>query len=239
MNNTSGTPTQKKEALSAILEKHFNEEEKKEEASSNKSGAIPKEQVKSKKSNKNKVKSPEPTTKKEEQKLKTPEPKEEEKSKTPEQSKSKNKKKNKNKNKNKTVENKEQSPVTEAVQVSQNTEVKTEDKIPEAEPEKTEEKTIKDESSVKSAKTAEQIKKDIAEYLKKSKETPIVTPRPVEAVTDKKLTEEEVKNMVANIEEKSERVRDDIADMAMSEQYLRTKQALLKAKKKEQEMQIA
>ena len=55
----------------------------------------------------------------------------------------------------------------------------------------------------------------------------------------KKLTEEEVKNMVANIEEKSERVRDDIADMAMSEQYLRTKQALLKAKKKEQEMQIA
>merc|ERR1712121_121325 len=43
MNNTSGTPTQKKEALSAILEKHFNEEEKKEEASTNKSGAIPKE----------------------------------------------------------------------------------------------------------------------------------------------------------------------------------------------------
>ena len=34
-------------------------------------------------------------------------------------------------------------------------------------------------------------------------------------------------------------IRDDIADMAMSEQYLRTKQALLKAKKKEQEMQIA
>merc|ERR1719394_244790 len=239
MNNTSGTPTQKKEALSAILEKHFNEEEKKEEASSNKSGAIPKEQVKSKKSNKNKVKSPEPTLKKEEQKLKTPEPKVEEKSKTPEPSKSKNKKKNKNKNKNKTVEKIEQNPVTEEVQVSQNTEVKTEDKIPEAEPEKTEEKTIKDESSVKSVKTAEQIKKDIAEYLKKSKETPIVAPRPVEAVTDKKLTEEEVKNMVANIEEKSERVRDDIADMAMSEQYLRTKQALLKAKKKEQEMQIA
>merc|ERR1712121_526406 len=153
------------------------------------------------------VKSSEPTTKKEEQKLKTPEPKVEEKSKTPEQSKSKNKKKNKNKNKNKnkTVENKEQSPVTEAVHVSQNNEVKTEDKIPEAEPEKTEEKTIKDESSVKSVKTAEQIKKDIAEYLKKSKETPIVAPKPVEAVTDKKLTEEEVKNMVANIEEKSER----------------------------------
>merc|ERR1712227_750882 len=100
-------------------------------------------------------------------------------------------KKNKNKNKNKTVENKEQSPVTEAVQVSQNTEVKTEDKIPEAEPEKTEEKTIKDESSVKSVKTAEQIKKDIAEYLKKSKETPIVAPRPVEAVTGKTGQKEE------------------------------------------------
>merc|ERR1712227_551493 len=121
---------------------------------------------------------------------------------------------------------KEQSPVTEAVQVSQNTEVKTEDKI-------------KDDSSVKPVKTAEQIKKDIAEYLKKSKEAPIVAPKQVEAVTEKKLTEEEVKNMVANIEEKSERVRDDIADMAMSEQYLRTKQALLKAKKKEQGMQIA
>merc|ERR1719351_690859 len=119
MNNTSGTPTQKKEALSAILEKHFNEEEKKEEASSNKSGAIPKEQVKSKKSNKKKVKSPEPKL---EEKSKAPEPKVEEKSKTPEPSKSKNKKKNKNKNKNKTVEKIEQNPVTEEVQVSQNTE---------------------------------------------------------------------------------------------------------------------
>merc|ERR1712117_142530 len=54
-----------------------------------------------------------------------------------------------------------------------------------------------------------------------------------------KLSEEEVKNMVAKIEHKSQTIRDDIADMAMSEQYLRTKQALLKAKKKEQEMQIA
>ena len=54
-----------------------------------------------------------------------------------------------------------------------------------------------------------------------------------------KLTEEEVKNMVAKVEDKCQNVRDDIADMAMSEQYLRTKQAMLKAKKKEQEMEIA
>jgi len=53
------------------------------------------------------------------------------------------------------------------------------------------------------------------------------------------MSEEEVKNMVAKVEDKCQTIRDDIADMAMSEQYLRTKQALLKAKKKEQEMQIA
>merc|ERR1712043_5078 len=45
--------------------------------------------------------------------------------------------------------------------------------------------------------------------------------------------------MVARVEGKCETMRGDIADMAMSEQYLRTKQALLKAKKREQEMQIA
>merc|ERR1711878_160071 len=56
---------------------------------------------------------------------------------------------------------------------------------------------------------------------------------------EKKLTEDEVKSMVARVEGKCETMRGDIADMAMSEQYLRTKQALLKAKKKEQEMQIA
>merc|ERR1711941_226330 len=57
--------------------------------------------------------------------------------------------------------------------------------------------------------------------------------------SENKMTEEEVKNMVARVEGKCETMRGDIADMAMSEQYLRTKQALLKAKKKEQEMQIA
>merc|ERR1712013_751877 len=49
-----------------------------------------------------------------------------------------------------------------------------------------------------------------------------------ETKCDRKMTEEECKN-----------IRGDIADMAMSEQYLRTKQALLMAKKKEQEMKIA
>merc|ERR1719510_1675400 len=54
-----------------------------------------------------------------------------------------------------------------------------------------------------------------------------------------KLTEEEVKDMVAKVEGKCKNIKDNIADMAMSEQYLRTKQAMLKAKKKEQEMKIA
>merc|ERR1711931_478127 len=44
-----------------------------------------------------------------------------------------------------------------------------------------------------------------------------------------KMTEEEVKKTV----------KSDMADMAMTEQYLRTKQALLMAKKKEQEMKVA
>jgi len=60
-----------------------------------------------------------------------------------------------------------------------------------------------------------------------------------EPSADKKMTEEEVKKMVANVENKCKNIHGDIADMAMSEQYLRTKQALLVAKKKEQEMKIA
>merc|ERR1712112_336048 len=122
MNNSTGTPTQKKEALSAILEKHFNEEEKKEDAAINKeSGAIPKESaaVKQKKSHKNKVESPEPAPMKEEQKLQTPELKVDEKAQNPEQSKAKNKKKNRNKNKKNAVEKKEKSPASADVQMSQ------------------------------------------------------------------------------------------------------------------------
>merc|ERR1711974_177236 len=42
-----------------------------------------------------------------------------------------------------------------------------------------------------------------------------------------KMTEEEVKQMVENVEGKCKTVKSDMADMAMTEQYLRTKQALL------------
>jgi len=80
-------------------------------------------------------------------------------------------------------------------------------------------------------------------------ETEKVSPSVVEDVNDsevketeeaeEKLSEEEVKEMVAKVEGKCKNVKDNIADMAMSEQYLRTKQAMLKAKKKEQEMKIA
>merc|ERR1712192_264374 len=52
-------------------------------------------------------------------------------------------------------------------------------------------------------------------------------------------TAEEVKQMVENVEGKCKTVKSDMADMAMTEQYLRTKQALLMAKKKEQEMKVA
>jgi len=55
----------------------------------------------------------------------------------------------------------------------------------------------------------------------------------------KKMSEEDVKATVNRIEGKVQSVRGNIADMAMSEQYLRTKQAMLMAKKKEQEMRIA
>merc|ERR1711974_500924 len=54
-----------------------------------------------------------------------------------------------------------------------------------------------------------------------------------------KMTEEEVKQMVENVEGKCKTVKSDMADMAMTEQYLRTKQALLMAKKKEQEMKVS
>merc|ERR1719435_385332 len=54
-----------------------------------------------------------------------------------------------------------------------------------------------------------------------------------------KMSEEDVKATVTRIEGKVKSVRGNIADMAMSEQYLRTKQALLMAKKKEKEMKIA
>jgi len=53
------------------------------------------------------------------------------------------------------------------------------------------------------------------------------------------LSEEEIRATVDKMECKVKSVRGDIADIAMSEQYLRTKQAMLMAKKKEQEKKIA
>merc|ERR1711872_798638 len=48
---------------------------------------------------------------------------------------------------------------------------------------------------------------------------------------EEKLTEDQVKAMVAKVEGKCQNISSDIANMAMSEQYLRTKQAMLMAKK--------
>merc|ERR1711874_111012 len=48
-----------------------------------------------------------------------------------------------------------------------------------------------------------------------------------------------IQETVKKIEGKCATVRGNLADMAMSEQYLRTKQALLLAKKKEKEMEVA
>merc|ERR1712029_925661 len=96
--------------------------------------------------------------------------------------------------------------------------------------------TVKEESikptGSKPKMTAEQLKQELDRYLKKDNEEEV-------AKKKNKPTEEEIKNMVAKVEDKCQNMREDIADMAMSEQYLRTKQAPLKAKKKEQEMKIA
>merc|ERR1712127_450517 len=59
------------------------------------------------------------------------------------------------------------------------------------------------------------------------------------AVKEDKMSEEEVRAMVEKVENRCKAVSGDMADMAMSEQYLRTKQAILMAKKKEEEMKVA
>jgi len=77
-------------------------------------------------------------------------------------------------------------------------------------------------------------KKEIIKRLEQLEKEKTVVEKPEE-----RMTEDEVKTMVENAEGKCKTVRNDMADMAMSEQYLRTKQAMLMAKKKEQEMKIA
>lgn len=94
-----------------------------------------------------------------------------------------------------------------------------------------EEKGQLDAAMAKSERKKALIKR-MEEMEKKQKEE-----KPAEQ--DSKMSEEEVKEMVKNVEGKCQTVGKDMAEMAMSEQYLRTKQALLMAKKKEQEMTIA
>merc|ERR1712038_1325422 len=74
----------------------------------------------------------------------------------------------------------------------------------------------------------------------------VMSPEPAEkekgqldAALPKSERKEAIMRMVENVEGKCKTVKSDMADMAMTEQYLRTKQALLMAKKKEQEMKVA
>lgn len=231
----SGTldPSQKSAKISEIIEKHFNDEEKKEDQAA-KTGAVPKQTPKKSKNTAKsapaqKAKSATPEKKiAQETKVVSSKPTEPVKGKSPVPS--KNKKKNKNKNKS-------------ATEREASVEVTVKDTA--TPPSQEISKPVQKEDT-KPVKTAEQIKKDIAAYLEKSKKAQQVheemedKKKVVETEDcEKKLTEDEVKNMVARVEGKCETMRGDIADMAVSEQYLRTKQALLKAKKREQEMQIA
>jgi len=145
------------------------------------------------------------------------EPREPEKEKTPEAIKPKNKKKNKkNKNKSRKTASRSQSR-SEDVQSPK----------PESEPEKACPPQVEDAEASKAPEEEKEVKAE--EKVSEEEEVKV----------EEKLTEEEVKEMVAKVEGKCKNIKDNIADMAMSEQYLRTKQAMLKAKKKEQEMKIA
>jgi len=65
------------------------------------------------------------------------------------------------------------------------------------------------------------------------------SPEPAILPTNGETAKEDIQETVKKIEGKCATVRGDLADMAMSEQYLRTKQALLLAKKKEKEKEAA
>merc|ERR1712106_911927 len=107
------------------------------------------------------------------------------------------------------------------------------------------ETTIKDEPTIKEENIQPEV--SVEKPIDDTKEEKVPVPDVKEDISldaeeksgEDKMTEEEVKEMVAKVEGKCKNIRGDIADMAMSEQYLRTKQALLMAKKKEQEMKIA
>jgi len=152
------------------------------------------------------------------------EPKEPEKEKTPEANKSKKNKKNK-KNKNKSRKTASRSQSRSAEVKSPKLEAEPEKDIPQLEDADTSKETKVEEVTKVEEKVSEKVREKVSEEE--------------EVKAEEKLTEEEVKEMVAKVEGKCKNIKDNIADMAMSEQYLRTKQAMLKAKKKEQEMKIA
>merc|ERR1712083_1036533 len=91
---------------------------------------------------------------------------------------------------------------------------------------------------VMSPEPAEKEKGQLDAAMPKSERKEAIMRR-MEQREKEKMTEEEVKQMVENVEGKCKTVKSDMADMAMTEQYLRTKQELLMAKKKEQEMKVA
>jgi len=93
---------------------------------------------------------------------------------------------------------------------------------------------VQEKGALDAAMDKSERKKEIIKRLEQLEKEKTVVEKP-----DERMTEEEVKTMVENAEGKCKTVRNDMADMAMSEQYLRTKQAMLMAKKKEQEMKIA
>jgi hypothetical protein len=66
----------------------------------------------------------------------------------------------------------------------------------------------------------------------------LTSPEPTIVMTEEQ-SNQNIQDTVKKIEGKCATVRGNLADMALSEQYLRTKQALLLAKKKEKEMEVA
>merc|ERR1719510_2018231 len=120
--------------------------------------------------------------------------------------------------------------------------------------------TVRQEPTAVATKNAEQVKDNSPEPMKpknkknkkknknknrkarsQSRSEEVQSPKP-EPTQEPEPEPEKVSPSVVDVcekEGKCKNIKDNIADMAMSEQYLRTKQAMLKAKKKEQEMKIA
>lgn len=144
---------------------------------------------------------------------------------------------------------KDKTPVPVSVPVSETVSVPEKEVSPEPFKPKNKKNKKKNKNKNRKARSQSRSEEVQSPKLDPEPEPEKVSPSLVEDVNDsevketeeaeEKLSEEEVKEMVAKVEGKCKNVKDNIADMAMSEQYLRTKQAMLKAKKKEQEMKIA